>query len=61
MRINEALDWLAVIFTETFKILEALGDGFNWVIIAVMFIMGIIWLKTMSDYNKEAAKNGTLK
>lgn len=61
MRINEALDVIAALIQWTFKILTVLGNSFNWIIIAVMFILGVVWIKKMADYNKEAERNGTLK
>lgn len=61
MRINEALDAIAALIQWTFKILTVLGNSFNWIIIAVMFILGVVWIKKMADYNKEAERNGTLK
>jgi uncharacterized membrane protein len=61
MRINEALDVIAEIFEFTFGILQVLGNNFNWVIIAVMAIMGVIWIRAMFRYNREAQQNGTLK
>ena len=61
MRINEALDVIAEIFEFTFGILQVLGNNFNWLIIAVMAIMGVIWISAMFRYNREAQQNGTLK
>lgn len=61
MRINEALDVIAEIFEYTFGLLRVLGDNFNWVIISVIAIIGIIWVRAMVMYNREAEQNGTLK
>jgi hypothetical protein len=61
MNLNDILEPIAELFSWTFGILEALGNGFNWFIIAVMSIMGIIWIKKMADFNKEAKENGTIK
>ncbi len=49
------------LFTESFKLLTLLGNGFNWFIIVIMAILGVIWIKKMGDFNKEAKQNGTLK
>jgi hypothetical protein len=46
---------------ESFALLRFLGNGFNWLIIVIMFILGVIWIKKMADYNKEADENGTLR
>ncbi|MBT3648736.1 MAG: hypothetical protein HN542_10890 [Flavobacteriales bacterium] len=61
MRLNELMDWLAVIFEWTFGILTSLGNGFNVFIIIMMSILGVIWIKKMGDFNKEARQNNTLK
>lgn len=61
MRINELMDWIAAIAQWSFKILEVLGNGFNWLIIVVISILAVVWIKKMADFNKEAARNGTLK
>ena len=61
MRLNDILDKTAEFFQWSFGILEALGDGFNWLIIVVMSILGVVWVSRMVKYNKEAAQNGTLK
>lgn len=61
MRLNEILDKTGEIFQWTFGILEGLGNGFNWLIIVVMFILGVIWVSRMVKYNREAAQNNTLK
>ena len=49
------------LFTDSFAILRFLGNGFNWLIIVIMFILGVVWIKKMSDFNREADQNGTLK
>ena len=49
------------LFTESFAILRFLGDGFNYFIMVVMFIMAVIWIKKMADFGREAERNGTLK
>mgnify|MGYP000848368464 CR=1 FL=1 len=61
MRLNELMDFLALVFEWTFGILTGLGNGFNVFIIIVMSILGVIWIKKMSDFNKEARQNNTLK
>ncbi|MEZ4721457.1 MAG: hypothetical protein R2813_06215 [Flavobacteriales bacterium] len=61
MRLNELMDLLGELFTWTFGILRALGNNFNWFIIVIMSILGVIWIKKMGDFNKEAKQNGTLK
>lgn len=61
MRINEAMDWLAEIFAMTFELIEVLGDGFNWILISIMFVIGLILIKMLVDKNREAERNGTLK
>ena len=45
----------------SFGLLEMLGNSFNWIIIVVMSILGVIWIKKMGDYNREAKEKGTLK
>lgn len=55
------MDLLGELFTWTFGILRALGNNFNWFIIVIMSILGVIWIKKMGDFNKEAKQNGTLK
>lgn len=55
------MDVLAAIFQWTFELLRSVNNGFNVFIIIVMFILGIIWVKKMGDYNREARQNGTLK
>lgn len=54
----EALGQLTL---DSFALLRALGNGFNWFIIVIMFILSVIWIKKMADYNRDAAENGTLK
>ena len=49
------------LFTQSFAILRFLGDGFNWFIIVIMAILGVVWIKKMADFNREAEENGTLK
>ncbi len=61
MNLNDLLEPIVELFSWTFGILEALGNSFNWIIIAIISIMGIIWIKKMADFNKEAKENGTLK
>lgn len=61
MRLNELMDWLAAVFQWTFRMLEGVGNGFNVLIIIVMSILGVIWIKKMGDFNKEARQNNTLK
>lgn len=61
MRINELMDFIAEICLWSFQILEKLNNNFNWLIIAVMSVMGIIWVKKMADFNREAREKGTLK
>lgn len=55
------IEAIGALFTESFKLLTALGNGFNWFIIVIMSILAVIWIKKMADYNKEAEQNGTLK
>lgn len=45
----------------SFGILRVLANNFNWLIIAVMAIMTVIWVRRMAGYNREAKQNGTLK
>ncbi|GAB4379575.1 MAG: hypothetical protein Kow0075_10270 [Salibacteraceae bacterium] len=61
MRINELVFWIADLIEATFPLLRFLGNTFNWMIIAVMFVLAVIWIKAMADYNREAERNGTLK
>lgn len=61
MNLNDIVEPLADLFTWTFGILEGLGNSFNWLIIAVMFVLNVIWIKKMGDYNREAKQNGTMK
>lgn len=58
---TEFIEAIGNLFTESFALLRLLGDGFNWLIIVIMFILSVIWIKKMGDYNKEAERNGTLK
>lgn len=55
------MDWLAEIFAMTFELIEVLGDGFNWILISIMFVIGLILIKMLVDKNREAERNGTLK
>ena len=55
------IEGLGELIAWSFGILEALGNGFNWVIIFVIFIMTVIWVRRMGQYNREARDNGTLK
>ncbi|MEX2597243.1 MAG: hypothetical protein WEC59_09985 [Salibacteraceae bacterium] len=57
----EFIEAIGNLFTESFKILEALGNGFNWFIIVIMFVLAVVWIKKMGDFNNEAKQNGTLK
>jgi len=57
----EFVNAIGELFTESFKLLSALGNGFNWFIIVIMFILAVIWIKKMGDFNQEAKQNGTLK
>ena len=50
-----------MLFQWSFGLLEMLGNSFNWIIIVVMSILGVIWIKKMGDYNREAKEKGTLK
>jgi len=61
MRINELLDFLVIIFEATFELLQMAENSVNVLIIIMGIIMGIIWVRQMSVYNKEAERNGTLK
>lgn len=61
MRLNELMECTGQFCLWAFGGLRALGNGFNWTIIVVMFIMGVIWVKKMGDFNREARENGTLK
>jgi len=61
MRINELVDAIAAMIQWTFKLLVAVGGFFNVVIIIVAFLLAVIWIKKMFDFNKEAERNGTLK
>jgi hypothetical protein len=47
--------------TETFKILPKLGNLPNIIFIIIGFILLIYWLRAMTNYNREAEENGTLK
>jgi flagellar biogenesis protein FliO len=49
------------LFTQSFAILRFLGNGFNALIAVIMFILAVIWIKKMGDFNREAEQNGTLK
>jgi hypothetical protein len=57
--------WYSVgdFFYTCFKGLEWVNDHFSpqWILIAVGFIFFGYWLLLQRKYNKEAAKNGTLK
>jgi len=55
------IEWIGDLFTESFKILPILGDGFNWFIIAIISALTLFWIKKMSDYKKEANQNGTME
>ena len=57
----EFIEGLGELIAWTFGILEALGNGFNWLIIGIMFIMTVIWIRRMAQYNREAKENNTLK
>jgi hypothetical protein len=61
MNLNDILEPIVALFDWTFGLLEAAGNGFNWLIIGVISILAIIWIKKMADFNKEAEENGTLK
>ena len=58
---TEFVDAIGQLFTESFAILRFLENGFNWIIIGIIAILMVIWVKKMSDFNKEADKNGTLR
>lgn len=57
----EFIEAIGALITESFKLLTALGNSFNWFIIVIIATLGVIWIKKMADYNKEADRNGTLK
>ncbi len=57
----EFIEGLGELIAMSFGILELLGNGFNWLIIAIITIMVIIWIRMMGRYNREAQQNGTLK
>ncbi len=57
----EFVDAIGQLFTDSFAILRLLENGFNWMIIGIIAILMVIWVKKMSDFNKEADKNGTLR
>ncbi|GAB5539444.1 MAG: hypothetical protein Salg2KO_15470 [Salibacteraceae bacterium] len=61
MDLYDILEPIEMLFQWTFGLLEALGNGFNWFIIVIMSILGVIWIKKMADFNREAKNNGTLK
>ena len=61
MNLNDILEPIVALFDWTFGLLEAVGDGFNWLIIGVISILAIVWIKKMADFNREAEENGTLK
>lgn len=52
--IGEAIAW-------SFGILEALGNGFNWFLIAVITVMTFGWIRKMISFKSEAKQNGTLE
>ena len=49
------------LFTQSFAILRILGNNFNALIVVIMTILAVVWIKKMSDCNREADQNGTLK
>ena len=49
------------LFTQSFAILRILGNNFNALIVVIMTILAVVWIKKMSDFNREADQNGTLK
>ncbi|NQV51871.1 MAG: hypothetical protein HQ500_01745 [Flavobacteriales bacterium] len=55
------IEWIGELFTDSFALLRFLGNGFNWVIIVIMAILGVIWVKKMGDFTREADQNGTLR
>ena len=57
----EFVNTIGQLFTDSFAILRLLENGFNWFIIGIGIILMVIWVKKMSDYNKEADQNGTLR
>jgi hypothetical protein len=57
----EFVNAIGQLFTDSFAILRLLENGFNWMIIGIIAILMVIWVKKMSDFNKEADKNGTLR
>ena len=57
----EFIEGLGELASSSFVILEMLGNNFNYLIIAVGFIMMVGWVRRMAQYNKEAQENGTLK
>jgi len=57
----EFIAGLGDLVASSFVILEMLGNNFNYLIMAVGFLMMLGWIRRMAKYNKEAAENGTLK
>ena len=49
------------LFTQSFAILRILGNNFNALIVVIMTILAVVWIKKMSDFNREADQNGTLR
>ena len=61
MDLYDLLEPIEMLFQWSFGLLEMLGNSFNWIIIVLMSILGVIWIKKMGDYNREAKEKGTLK
>lgn len=57
----EFIEAIGAIFEWSFGILRLLANNFNWLIIIVMAVLGVIWVRSMAAYNREAKENGTLK
>lgn len=55
------MEGLGDLVAQSFLLLEAIGNSFNYFMIGVGFILMVIWVRRMAQYNREAAQNGTLK
>jgi hypothetical protein len=58
---TDIFNWLGKAFLKSFKLIDKMENGPNYLIIIALTVATIVWVWRMSKYNQEAEQNGTLK